>query len=32
MMISLEILEAMVQQIEELMVEHLIVEKKQKNF
>ena len=32
MMISLEILEAMVQQIEKLMVEHLIVEKKQKNF
>ena len=32
MMISLEILELLVQQTEELTVEHLIVEKKQKNF
>jgi len=32
MMISLEILEVLVQQTEELTVEHLIVEKKQKNF
>ena len=32
MMISSKVLEALVQQIEELIVEHLIVEKKQKNF
>jgi len=32
MIISSKVLEALVQQIEELIVEHLIVEKKQKNF